>query len=80
MSLKEIPGYTGLYALDDQNRVVSVPRIVKHPFSGFKRKVGGKVLATVASRNREPVYRLSKNGQARDIPLRRILEMVNDES
>ena len=42
MSLRHIPGYEGLYALDDQNRVVSVPRIVKHPFSGKPRKVGGK--------------------------------------
>ena len=75
MTLREIPGYRGLYGLRDDNRVVSVPRETKHPFSGFKRKV----LATVASRNREPVYRLYKDGRYKDIPLKRILEMVEGE-
>ena len=74
--MKDIPGYEGIYALDDQDRVISLPRIVESGFNGRqKRRRAAQVLRPHT--NKPYIYQLSKEGKVRRFTLEEIKKLVH---
>ena len=75
MKYRNIPGFPG-YGLTPDDKVLSLAKTVENSFNGSNRHHPTRILKRITSQKREPVYRLRRNNGYKDIPLRKIKELV----